>query len=110
MPPRGTEARADQLATLGRFVHERFVDAEVGRLLDAADPIVESLPYDSDDRSLVRVTRRDWEQARRVPADLRAEMTRQGARGHQAWVEARTANDFGAFLPYRRPNVAPKRR
>jgi carboxypeptidase Taq len=110
MPPRGTEARAEQLATLGRIIHERFVDDEVGRLLDAAEPLVESLPYDSDDRSLVRVTRRDWEKARRVPADLRAEMTRQGARGHQAWVEARRADDFASFLPYLDTNVELKRR
>ncbi len=80
MPPRGTDARADQLATLGRIAHERFIDDEVGRLLDAAEPLVESLPYDSDDRSLVRVTRRDWEKARRVPTALREEMTRAGAR------------------------------
>jgi carboxypeptidase Taq len=110
MPPRGTEARAEQLATLGRLLHERFTDDEVGRLLDAAEPEVESLPYDSDERSLVRVTRRDWEKARRVPSDLRAEMTRQGARGHQAWVEARRANDFASFLPYLRTNVELKRR
>ena len=64
MPPRGTEARAEQLSTLGRIAHERFTDDEVGRLLDRAEPLVESQPYDSDDRSLVRVTRRDWEKAR----------------------------------------------
>jgi len=110
MPPRGTEARAAQLSTLGRIAHERFVDAEVGRLLDAAEPLVESLPYDSDDRSLVRVTRRDWEKARRVPTDLRAEMTLQAARGHHAWVEARRTNDFVSFLPYLRTNVELKRR
>ncbi len=110
MPPRGTEARADQLATLGRIAHERFVDDEVGRLLDAAEPLVESLPYDSDDRSLVRVTRRDWEKARRVPTALREEMTREGARGHHAWVEARRDNDFASFLPYLRKNVELKRR
>ena len=34
MPPRGTEARAEQLSTLGRIAHERFTDDEVGRLLD----------------------------------------------------------------------------
>ena len=110
MPPRGTEARADQLATLGRIAHERFVDAEVGRLLDAAEPLVESLPYDADDRSLVRVTRRDWEKARRVPAALREELTRAAARGHHAWVEARRTSDFAAFLPYLRTNVDLKRR
>jgi carboxypeptidase Taq len=110
MPPRGTEARAQQLSTLGRLVHERFVDDEVGRLLDAAEPLVESEPYDSDDRSLVRVTKRDWEKARRVPADLRAEMTLEAARGHQAWVEARRNDDFASFLPYLRKNVELKRK
>ena len=49
MPPLGTEARAEQLATLGRIAHERFTDAEVGRLLDGPTPLEESLPYDSDD-------------------------------------------------------------
>jgi carboxypeptidase Taq len=110
MPPRGTDARADQLATLGRIAHERFVDDEVGRLLDAAEPLVESLPYDSDDRSLVRVTRRDWEKARRVPTALREEMTRAAARGHHAWVEARRTDDFASFLPYLRRNVELRRR
>ena len=46
MPPRGTDSRAEQLATLGRIAHERFVDPEVGRLLDACEPVVEGLPYD----------------------------------------------------------------
>jgi carboxypeptidase Taq len=110
MPPRGTEARADQLATIGRIAHERFIDDEVGRLLDAAEPLVESLPFDSDDRSLVRVTRRDWDKARRVPTELREEMTRAAARGHHAWVEARRASDFASFLPYLRTNVELKRR
>jgi len=109
MPSRGTEARAEQLATLGRIAHERFVDDEVGRLLDACEPLVEKLPYDSDDRSLVRVTRRDWEKARRVPTKLRTEMTREAARGHHAWVEARRTSDFASFLPYLRRNLELRR-
>ena len=37
--------------------------------------------YDSFEASLIRVTARDWEKARKVPADLRAEMSRvRGAR------------------------------
>src|SRR6478672_9168420 len=110
MPPRGTDARADQLATLGRIAHERFVDDEVGRLLDDAEPQVAALEHDSDDASLVRVTRRDWEKARRVPADLREEMTREGARGHHAWVEARRDNDYASFRPYLERNLELKRR
>jgi carboxypeptidase Taq len=110
MPPLGTEARAEALATLGRIAHERFVDPEVGRLLDDLVPLEESLPYDSDDASLIRVTRRDWEKARRVPAELRVEMTRAAARGHHAWVEARRNDDFASFLPFLRENVELKRR
>jgi carboxypeptidase Taq len=110
MPPLGTEARADQLATLGRIAHERFTDPEIGRLLDRLAPLEESEPYDSDEASLVRVTRRDWEKERRVPAALQEEMTRAAASGHHAWVEARRTDDFGSFLPYLQRNVELKRR
>ena len=110
MPPRGTDARADQLATLGRIAHERFIDDEVGRLLDDAEPQVASLEYDSDDASLVRVTRRDWDKARRVPPELREEMTREGSRGHHAWVEARRDSDYASFRPYLERNLELKRR
>ena len=110
MPPLGTDARAEALATLGRIAHERFVDAEVGRLLEELAAYEESLPYDSDDASLIRVARRDWEKARRVPAELRVEMTRAAARGHHAWVEARRNDDFASFLPYLRENVQLRRR
>jgi carboxypeptidase Taq len=110
MPPLGTDARADQLATLGRIAHEKFTDDELGRLLDDAEPLVASLQYDSDDASLVRVTRRDWEKARRVPAALREEMTREGARGHHAWVQARRDSDYASFRPYLETNLELKRR
>jgi carboxypeptidase Taq len=110
MPPLGVEARAEALATVSRIAHERFVDDEIGRLLDACAPLEDELPFDSDDAALVRVTRRDWEKARRVPADLRAEMTREGARGYQVWAEARQASDFTAFLPALRRNVDLKLR
>ena len=52
MPPGGHPARAESMATLGRLAHERFVDDEVGRLLERLRPLEESLEYDSDDASL----------------------------------------------------------
>lgn len=110
MPPLGGEARAEALGTIGRIAHERFVDDEVGATLDRLRPYEESLEYDSDDASLIRVTRRDWEKARRVPAELRAEMLRAGSRGHHIWVEARAKNDFAGFLPTLETNLDLKRR
>jgi len=110
MPPRGAAARAEQLATLGKVAHERFISDEIGRLLDALRPYEEKQPYDSDEAALIRITRRDWEKERRVPTDLSAEITRSGAVAYQAWVQARRDSDFAAFLPYLRRNVELKRR
>jgi carboxypeptidase Taq len=110
MPPLGGEARAEALGTIGRIAHERFTDDEVGSLLERLRPLEESLDYDSDDASLIRVTRRDWEKLRRVPSELRAAMLREGSRGHGVWVEARAKNDFASFLPVLEKHLELKRR
>jgi carboxypeptidase Taq len=105
MPAKGGEARAEQLSTLDRIAHELFVADEVGELLEELRPYEESLDYDSDEASLLRITRRDYEKARRIPTDLRAEMTRAGAVALPIWVEARQNSDFKRFLPYLERNV-----
>jgi carboxypeptidase Taq len=110
MPPLGYEARAEALGTLGRITHVSFVDEEIGNLLEKLRPYEESLEYDSDDASLIRVTRRDWEKARRVPAELRAEILRAGAQGNYIWVDARARNDFASFLPALERNLELKKR
>jgi carboxypeptidase Taq len=99
MPRLGGEARAGQLATVGKIHHELFTSDEVGRLLEGLRPYEESLPYDSDEASLIRVTRRDWEKERRVPAELAGEILREGSRGQAAWLAAKQASDFSLFLP-----------
>ncbi|MBL8164200.1 MAG: carboxypeptidase M32 [Anaerolineae bacterium] len=99
MPSGGAEARARQMATLGKLSHEKFTDVAVGRLLDALRPYEESLPYDSDDASLIRVTRRQYERMTKVPAAFVAEMTNHGASTYQVWTEARPANDFRRVQP-----------
>jgi carboxypeptidase Taq len=108
MPERAAPQRAEQLGTLGKILHERFTDDAIGRLLDEAE--ADGDPLSSTDEALVRVTRRDWEKARRVPSELAAELARAGALGHQAWVEARERSDFAAFLPALRRNVELKLR
>src|SRR5215211_4110798 len=75
MPPGGAAARGRQMSILARLAHEKFIDPEIGRLLDDLTPYAESLPYDSDEASLVRVTRRKYEQAIRVPAEFIARLS-----------------------------------
>jgi carboxypeptidase Taq len=105
MPEAGAEARADQVATLARLGHELLTDDGLAELLDAAADEVSSAPAESDDVRMVRVARRDAAKARRVPADLRAEISRVGSLGEKAWVKARADSDFAAFLPHLERNV-----
>jgi carboxypeptidase Taq len=99
MPAAGAETRAEHMATLRRLQHELLVDAENGRLLDELAPLADSLDYDSDDASLIRVVRREYDKSVRVPADLRAEMARSAAQARTVWVKARAESDFASFLP-----------
>lgn len=100
MPPGGAAARARQMATLDRLSHEKFTDPAIGKLLDALDPYQKSLPYDSDEASLLRVTRRRYERAIKVPAEFTAEITKHTSELYQVWTEARPANDFARVRPY----------
>ncbi|MCE9626817.1 MAG: carboxypeptidase M32 [Candidatus Eisenbacteria bacterium] len=99
MPPGGAAARGRHLATLSRLAHERFVEAETGRLLDAAAQETASLPFDSDEASLVRVTRRAWDQAVKIPGSLISEVQEHTAETYQAWTVAKPRNDFASVRP-----------
>ena len=105
MPPGGVEGRAGQLSTLLRLSHVKFTTDEVGRLLDSLENETVNEPYDSDLASLVRVTRRDYEQARKVPPDLVAEIASAGAMALPAWQKARKEADFATFAPYLARNI-----
>ncbi|MBA3716788.1 MAG: carboxypeptidase M32 [Actinobacteria bacterium] len=110
MPAGAAGLRAEESATLDRLTHERFTSDEIGRLLEDLRPYEESLDQDSDEASLIRVTRRDWEKARKVPSDLLGEMSHAAATALPVWVEARKNSDFASFLPCLERNVELKRR
>ena len=110
MPRGGGPARGRQLATLSRLAHERLTDPALRRLLDELRPYEESLPTDSDDASLIRVTRRDVDKAAQVPAAFMGEMRTLGAAAFQAWTRARPANDFAAVAPYLEQDLDMSRR
>ena len=96
MPPGGAAARGRQAATLGRISHEKFTDPDIGQLLDDLTPWAEGLDYDSDEAALVRVTRRNYDQAVKVPAELLGALLQHTAVTYQKWTEARPNNDFAS--------------
>jgi carboxypeptidase Taq len=100
MPPAGQGSRAAQLATLEATIHDLQTDDRIGELLDELEPYPASLSYDSDDACLLRVARRDWDKARKVPTELAAELARTGVESYEAWVKARERSDFASFRPW----------
>lgn len=105
MPPGGAAARGRQTAMLSKLAHEKSIDPALGRLLDALEPHGEGLPYESDDASLIRVVRRDFEKAIRLPSDYVERASAHGSASYVAWTKARPANDFAAMRPYLEKNV-----
>ena len=99
MPPRGAEARGRQLALLSSLAHQQLTDPAIGRLLDSVTPWAEAQGTDSDAAALVRVTRRDYDRATRVPSAFVRRLAEHTAATYHVWERARPANDFAAVRP-----------
>ena len=101
MPKGGAAARSETMATLARVRHDMFIDDRIGGLIDRARSEVDTdaAAGESIDADLIRVVARDWEKARLVPSDLRAELARASSIAENAWVEAKARSDFPMLLP-----------
>ncbi len=99
MPRRGADSRTEQLATLERITHERFISARTGELIEAAEAERAAGPPDSIDARIVSEARRLYDKSRQVPADLAAARTTAASDGYRIWVQARETDDFATFAP-----------
>lgn len=110
MPPGAAQARAEQLETLSKMIHEKFTSDEMGRLIEAAEEETAGMPFESDEASMVRVLRRDYDRETKVPTELVAEETKTTALAHEEWVVARKNNDYKHFQPWLEKIVDIERR
>jgi len=95
MPDRAVGERAEQLSLMQGLTHERSTDPRIGELLEAAETEART----DLDRDFLREKRRRYEKATRLPTALVRELAETASLGHNAWVEARKADDFGRFAP-----------
>jgi len=100
MPPGGAGIRAQQLSTLSRLAHEKFVSDEMGAAIEQAKAEVKDLDPDSDEARLVRKAERDFHKKVKVPSQWVAEFSRVTALAHQDWEKARAESDFARFQPH----------
>lgn len=99
MPRGGANARADQQAALSKLHHQMLTSTETLRLLEAAESAVAGQDKFSDDAAFVRMARRDYDNAVKVPTEVVTELERSTSLAHEIWAEARKNNDFAHFLP-----------
>lgn len=106
MPPKGAAARARTQATLDAITHSKLTDSQIGELvaeLEAADGL------DTDQKATVRVLRRDYDKATKVPEQLVRDLAEAHGKAYQAWTEARPADDFSLFEPHLKRVIDLKR-
>jgi carboxypeptidase Taq len=96
MPKGGASARGRQSALLRRLAHERLVDPALGKLIARLEARADDLA--AADAALIRVVRRDYEKAVRVPTDYVARAVVHGSTSYNAWIRARPENDFAGMI------------
>jgi carboxypeptidase Taq len=94
MPPQGAAMRGQHIATLQSLAHETFTSKSMGKLLESLAKLEPSLPPDSDEACLIRVTRRDFERATKIPSKFLLEAAKHSSAIYHVWSEARPKNDF----------------
>lgn len=96
MPPSGGPARARALATMQGLAHSKLTDPEFGSLLDELAGDDSLKPHQA---ASVRIAKRDYDRATKVPEALVREIAELEATAYQTWTKARPANDFKMLQP-----------
>ena len=92
--PRGAGAqRAEESGAMEAVLHARRTDPRIG------DWLAEAQAPDPAAEAQLRLIRRSYERAVKVPADLATALARLSSRSQGIWAAARAADDVAAFLP-----------
>ncbi len=94
MMPRGSaEQRSEEMAAIEGVLHARRTDPKIGDWLEKIEPV------DGEVAGQLRLIRRSYDRATRVPADLAQEIARVTSFAQGIWAEARAQDDVPTFLP-----------
>ena len=99
MPPKGAPSRGTQQAALQGIIHERFTQPRVGDLLaelERPERLAQLAPVD---QAVVRVVRRDYDRATKLPGSLVRELALATTQGVETWRHAREQSRWELFAP-----------
>jgi carboxypeptidase Taq len=109
MPPKGARFRSTQQAALQGIIHERLTQPRVGELLGELEQDSDREGLPELDRAVLRVIRRDFDRATKLPPTLVRDLAMATTEGVEAWRRAREESRWEAFAPDLRRIVELKR-
>jgi carboxypeptidase Taq len=94
LPPKGSDIRGRQIATLSEIAHQQFTDEETGSLLMTLNSLA-----DLDDRQKrnVQISLEDYNKNRKLPTAFVRKMSETVNKNYHSWIEARKQNSFAPF-------------
>jgi len=105
MPRGAAPQRAEEMAALEAVLHARRTDTQLADWLET----VADQPLDDVARAQVRLIRRSYTRASKVPAKLASTLARVTSAAQGIWADARASDDFAAFRPTLENIIALKR-
>lgn len=110
MPERGIDGRANSLATIEELYHKKFTRKYTGKLIEKLEDKIQDVRFSDYDRALVRETKRDYENAVKLPARFVRERVELTSKAMEVWKKARTEKKFSVFAPYLSRMIETKRK
>lgn len=105
MPRGAAPQRAEEMGAMEGVLHARRTNRRVADWLSAID----DASLDPVGRANMRLIRRSFDRATKVPSDLAAQLARVTSRAQGIWAEARATDDTAMFLPVLSEVVALRR-
>ncbi len=102
LPPGAADQRGAQQAALAGATHAAASDPRLGAWLAALEADAALTP---DQRAVVKVARRDYDRATKLPPEFVREKAAQSSRGYHAWAKAKANNDFAGYAPVLAQNL-----
>lgn len=93
MPRGGADQRGEEMAAMEGVLHARRTDPRIADWLEAADPA------DDEGKAQLRLIRRSFVRATKVPSDLAQKLAQVTSVAQGVWAEARANDRVEDFLP-----------
>ena len=93
MPSEGIEQRGEALSILGRIIHEKAIDPQIGKLISQCSGL------ENIQKRNIELWKRDNDRETKIPSDLVIRLTKQSTITEHKWQEAKKKQDFGMVKP-----------